>query len=366
MSREASQATVSAGSQTDRCASVIIVCTNDRQHLATCLDSVLRQEYRPLEVLLVDNGSTDGSVELVEATFPDVRVIRNGRNLGYTGANNRGFEASTGRYIVILNPDTEVAPGWLSGLIEGLDQHSQPAIATSKVLFFDQSQRGVVNTCGNDIHLTGLAFCRGLGLPADRFTRTESVPAVSGCCFASTRKVFERIGLFDEALFMTMEDTDLSLRARLADIDCLLVPASVLHHKYAIRLHVRKFFLLERNRWLILLKHLRWRTLLLLAPALLLTEALTVAYAILNGPAFVWQKIRAWWSLVVTMPRWLASRRRIQRLRRVPDSVLVGSMVSQVPFEQLTESPILRRTAVVLVDPLFTALHRAALSAVRW
>ena len=347
-------------------ASVLIVCTNDRRHLDVCLRSVLAQDYAPLEVVLVDNGSTDGSVEYVEATFPAVRIIRNGRNLGYTGANNRGFALATGQYVAILNPDTEVAPDWLSSLIRGLEAHGRPAIATSKMLFFDQERRGEVNACGNVVHFTGLAFCRGLGKPSEQYRHTEVVGAVSGCAFAARRDVFEQIGLFDDDLFLMLEDTDLSLRARLAGYECLLVPDSVVYHKYGIRLHARKFFLLERNRWLLLLKYLRWRTFAVLLPALGLTEALTWGYAAMKGSDYLREKARAWSDLVRNTARWRRSRARTQRLRRRADAALLQMTVAHVPYEQLTERRALVWLLRLTADPLYLFLHWVSLRLVRW
>jgi GT2 family glycosyltransferase len=345
-------------------ASVIIVCTNDLRHLPDCLPSVLAQRDASFEVILVDNGSTDGSVQYVESHFPTVRIIRNGRNLGYTGANNRGMAASENEYVVVLNPDTAVEPDWLSTLINGLSRHTRPAIATSKVLFFDR--RAEVNTCGNDVHITGLSFCRGLHAPSDAYSRAESVAAISGCAFAARRDVFERIGLFDEDLFMTMEDTDLSIRARLAGYDCLLVPESIVYHKYGIRLHERKFFLLERNRWWVLLKYHRWRTLLVLLPALCLTEQLTWAYAAVRGRAYLRAKAAAWVDLARSSRRWRAGRARAQQLRRVPDAALLEATIARVPYHQLTERSALVTVLRFTMDPLYALFRQLALWLVRW
>jgi len=214
-------------------ATVIIVNTNELHHLRRCLPSVLNQRYREYEVLVVDNASTDGSVEYVEREFPQVKVIRNSANLGYVGANNVGFEHATGEYLVVLNPDTEVEVDWLRELVLTLKNNPSAGLATSKILIMDDPQR--INTCGNEITFAGITVCRGLGRPADTYDRLEAVSAVSGAAFAIKRSVLEHIGHFDESFFIYYEDTDLSLRAALAGYDCIYVPTSVVYHKYAFR-----------------------------------------------------------------------------------------------------------------------------------
>jgi GT2 family glycosyltransferase len=352
-------------------ASVLIVNWNGRQHLETCLAALRTQSYRDHEVILVDNASSDGSVDFVREHFPEVRVLETGANLGYAGGNNRGLELARGRYVAVLNADTEVAPTWLAELIAAIEQArratpGRPVIATSRVMMFDPALRDQVNTCGNAIHLSGLTFCRGLGRPSAEFLLDAPVPAVSGCAFAARREVFERIGLFDAALFMSMEDTDLSLRARLAGLECLLAAKSVVFHKYDLRLHPRKLYLLERNRWITLLKHYHWRTLLLLAPALLLAEVLTWGFALLRGGPYPGAKLAAARDVVASVRHWRAERGRVQALRAARDADLLRLSADRIPYRQLTASRVLQRLLAATVDPLFGLQRRIALALVRW
>jgi GT2 family glycosyltransferase len=352
-------------------ASVLIVNWNGREHLEACLAALRAQNYRDHEVILVDNASSDGSVDFVRERFPEVRVLETGTNLGYAGGNNRGLELARGRYVAVLNADTEVAPTWLAELIAAIERArratpERPVIVTSKVLMFDPALRDEVNTCGNAIHLSGLTFCRGLGQPSAEFLADEPVPAISGCAFAARREVFDQIGLFDAALFMSMEDTDLSLRAQLAGVECLLAAKSVVFHKYDLRLHPGKLFLLERNRWIMLLKHYRWRTLLLLAPTLLLAELLTWGFALLRGGAYPGAKLAAARDVLASSGRWRAERRRVQALRAVTDAELLRLSIDRIPYRQLTASHALQRLLGATVDPLFALQRRIALALVRW
>lgn len=344
-------------------ASVIIVNTSELHHLKRCLPSIFRQRYLDYEVLVVDNASTDGSIEYVMREFPRVKIIRNRANLGYAGANNVGFRHASGEYIAVLNPDTQVEPDWLSELVMALQAHPNAGLATPKILIMDDPAR--INTCGNEITFTGLTFCRGLDQPAEKYNQLEIVSAVSGAAFVIKRSVLEYIGGFDEAFFIYYEDTDLSLRAMLAGYDCLYVPTSVVYHQYALRFSPRKCFLQERNRYFSLLKTLRWRTLMALLPMLLLSEVIAWGYVLLQGPEHISSKFRSYVWLIGNRQQILQARRRAQALRRVDDRVLLERFSHRLTFAQMTNSwlaTILER----IFNPLLLLLGRMSRAIVTW
>ena len=128
-----------------RC-SIIIVNYNGRRYLDDCLDSLIHDLNQNDEIILVDNASSDGSVEHVAHKFPQVRVIRNDTNLGFSQGCNIGAQAATGHYLAFLNPDTVVVEGWLDALINALQDTPQAGLATSKILLLNN--REVINTCG--------------------------------------------------------------------------------------------------------------------------------------------------------------------------------------------------------------------------
>jgi len=344
-------------------ASVIIVNTNELHHLKRCLPSIFRQRYPDYEVLVVDNASTDGSVEYVAREFPQVRIIRNETNLGYAGANNVGFKHAAGDYIAVLNPDTQVEPDWLKELVIALQADPWAGLATPKILMMDDPGR--INTCGNEITFTGLTFCRGLDQLAEKYDQLEVVSAVSGAAFVIKRSVLEQIGGFDESFFIYYEDTDLSLRAMLAGYTCLYVPTSVVYHQYAVRFSPRKYFLLERNRYFSLLKTLRWRTLIVLLPMLLLSELLAWGYALLRGPEHVRSKLRSYVWLIGNRQQILEARSRVQALRRVDDRVLLGRFSHRLTFTQLT-NPWMATMLEKIFTPLLLLLGWMARTIVTW
>jgi GT2 family glycosyltransferase len=343
-------------------ASVIIVNFNGRDHLDQCIGSLLAGDLHDCEIIVVDNASTDRSAEHVERYYPQVRVIRNGKNGGFGHGNNLGAQWAQGEFLAFVNPDAAVEPSWLNALIAALEADPQAGLATSRILMLTDPER--INLCANDVHYTGLTLCRGLGMERDKFADIGEVSAVSGAAFAIRREVFEALGGFDERFFLYMEDTDLSWRARLAGHRCLYVPHSMAYHDYSLRFGPHKTFYQERNRYQMLLKNLRWRTLLVLLPALVLAEAVTWGFVLLKDRRRVMNKLRAYTWIVKHWHEVMESRRRVQATRRTSDRDLVAGCIHTLAFEQTGEG-IITRIAHLVFDPLFFALQRLALALTR-
>ena len=272
-------------------------------------------------------------------------------------------EAPKGKYLAFLNPDTVVEPGWLEALIAALEADPQAGLATSKILLL--ADPGRINTCGNEMHCTGLTLCRGMGMDRSTFTDLVEVGAVSGAAFVIRKDVFEALGGFDEAFFLYMEDTELSWRARLAGYKCVYVPSSVVYHDYTLRFGPKKAFYQERNRYLMLLKGLRWRTLLVLLPALLVAEVMTWGFVLLRERRRLANKLRAYAWIVKHWGEVAESRRQVQAMRRVRDRDLIARCTHRLAYEQ-TGSGLIARLAHLVFDPLFFVLHRLALALIWW
>jgi GT2 family glycosyltransferase len=336
--------------------SVIIVAYNQRADLARCLASL--RESTDAEIIVVDNGSSDGTADYLAGEFPEVRLVRSQENLGFGGANNLAAGQAAGRYLAFLNPDTVVTPGWLGALVAALERDPSAGLATSKVLLLPDPER--TNTCGNDVHLTGLTLCRGLGAPRDAFDEPAEVAAVSGAAFAIRRELFERLGGFDADFFLYLEDTDLSLRARLAGYRCLYVPDSIVYHDYRLRFGPRKTYYQERNRYLMLLKCYRWRTLLALLPALALAEVVTWGFVVLWDRRRFLNKVAGYGWIIRHWSEVMQKRAETQALRRVNDAAVLVQSAWKVPYDQ-AGSGLAACLARAVFDPLFLLWGRLIL-----
>ncbi len=247
-------------------ASIIIVTYNHRKYLAPCIGSVKNQEY-PHEIIIVDNGSDDGTADFIAETYPGVTLIRN-KNTGFGAGNNLGVRNATGDYLVFLNPDTVVEKDWLTNLIKPI-REDHKIITTPKILLYDGS---AINTCGNINHFTGLTFTRGLNDPPGSHDRVGAVSGISGACFAIRKEGFDRMGGFDERFFLYNEDSEFSWRAHLFEIPILYVPSSVVRHHYALAVSPQKMYYLEKGRYLILKTYFSFGMSLVLFPSLFIAE----------------------------------------------------------------------------------------------
>lgn len=267
-------------------ASVIIVTYNHARYMRDLLSSVIAND--PLEVIVVDNGSSDGTVEIVKQ-FPEVKLIKSPKNLGYGGGNNLGVRHAKGEYVVILNPDTKVEKNWLEELLKPLEKEEK-LITTPKILLYNGSK---INTCGNIVHFTGLAFTRGFNEDPKKFETPEYLNGLSGACFAIKRDNYLEIGGFDENFFAYMEDTEFSWRAHAKGFRILYVPTSIVYHDYDLEVPSKKIYHLEKGRYVILRKYFGFKEYVLLFPSLIITEILSWGYSILNGIEGISHKIKA-------------------------------------------------------------------------
>jgi len=344
-------------------ASLIIVNYNGRDDVDRCLRSLGQDGEADYEVILVDNASSDGSAEHVSAYYPQVRLIRSESNLGFGAGNNLGAAQARGEYLAFLNPDTTVEPGWLEALIAVLESDPGIGLATSKILQMDSPNK--VSGCGNEVHCSGLALGRGMGLDSDLFADMEELAAISGAAFAARRDVFESLGGFDDDFFMYVEDTDLSFRTRLAGFRIVHVPGSVVYHDYTLSFGPRKTFYQERNRYLMLLKSLRWGTLVILSPALVLAEAVTWGFVLLREKSRLRNKLDAYRWVLTHWSSIMEKRRLVQRARRAPDRSLLKLLTHRLAYEQ-TGTGAVTVLARFVFDPLFFLCHRLALLGVWW
>lgn len=211
-------------------ASVIIVCWNGEAYLPDCLDAVLTQVGPNDEVIVVDNGSIDGSAALTRACYPRARLIENGRNLGFGGGCNVGLRAAQGESLILINQDVVLRPGCLDAMLQALAP-PDVGIVGCKLLYPD----GTIQHAGGFVHYP-LALSDHFGYcEPDRgqWDAPRDVEYVTGAAMAIKRTVLERIGLFDEGFFPAFyEETDLCARARTAGYRVVYAPHGVaLHHE---------------------------------------------------------------------------------------------------------------------------------------
>lgn len=238
--------------------SVVVLNWNGGDDLLACLRSLVEQCGVELEVVLVDNASTDGSVESALEIWPSLRVLRNSRNLGFGAGVNRGIEATSAPFVALINPDAVAGSGWVERMVRCAEADPTIGMVAPKVLLLEEGPEGGrrLDSCGHLLARDGQNFCRGRGeIDTGQYDRAEEVFSFSGAACLLRRAMLAQVGGFDERMFVYGEDAELGLRARLCGWKCTSAPAAVAHHHLSRglgRFSLKKAFYVERNRlWLL-------------------------------------------------------------------------------------------------------------------
>ncbi|MEW5760322.1 MAG: glycosyltransferase family 2 protein [Candidatus Thermoplasmatota archaeon] len=300
--------------------SIIILNWNGMAYLEECLKSVFDLEYKNFEVILVDNASTDCSVDLVKEKFPQVKIIVNEENFGFAKGNNIGIKSAGGEYIVLLNNDTKVDKKWLSELVRVADENENVGMCASKMLFY--AQPDTINSTGMQIWISGGTSDRGFG--KKDIGQFDSLEDVIGPCAGAAlykKNMLDYIGFFDEDYFMYFEDTDLALRGLFQGWKCKFVPSAIVYHKYQASAKKVKnevvYYYMVRNSWYNVFKFFPCGTL-----------PLTIMYKLVGDIFYIFyhkEKYnmktygKALYDAFVCLPRLIKERKKIYRRKKIKD-----------------------------------------------
>jgi N-acetylglucosaminyl-diphospho-decaprenol L-rhamnosyltransferase len=318
-------------------AAIVVLTFNTERFVDSCFGSLGRARLGGAEVIAVDNGSKDGTVRAIRERFPWVTIVETGANLGFAGGNDVGMRRALdagAEWIYLLNPDTEVDQGFLEEAMAVAEADPRAGAVQSLLLLDPERER--VNSCGNEIHFLGFGYCGGYRtLRGEAPGEPREIAFASGAASLWRAGALREVGLLDEALFLYHEDLDLGWRLRVAGWRARLAPRSVVFHHYEFSRNRQKYFFLERNRYLVLGKNLRLRSLLVLAPFLAAAELGILAVALTAG--WLPEKLRA--DLALLRPanwrRLAAARREVQRTRRAPDREVMSVFTPVIAFDGL-------------------------------
>lgn len=305
--------------------SIIIPHYNGVSFIDECLKSVYKTTYKQIEVIVIDNGSTDGSQAHIKKKYPQVKLIQSARNLGYAGGCTYGFEKSNGEFVVFLNNDTTVDKNWLTHLVKAA-KNKEVAICQPKVLAMRQPTHfEYAGAAGGYMDRWGYTFCRGrlfdvCEKDAGQYDQQVEIFWASGVCLFAKRKVLEEIGAFDPSLFMYYEEEDLCWRAHLRNYKVIFVPEAKMYHygeKTAKNYPFRKYYYFHRNHNILLIKNYAASSLLKVLPKKWILDGIMAGYFMLIGQ---WKRslcvIAATASLPFYTSKVLQLRKKTQRLRR--------------------------------------------------
>ena len=329
--------------------SVIVLNYNAGELLLNCIESIKKSGYKNLEIIVVDNISTDKSQKACKEKYPDIKLIQNDENFGYCEGNNIGIREAKGDYIIILNPDTIVESNWIEELISAYSKFGEGLYQPKHLSL---SEKTVYMSAGNMLNIFGFGYAREKGKKdKNQFSEIEEIGYASGTCLFTSSSVLKKVGLFDPLIFLYHDDLDLGWRASHLGIKSYYVPTAIIYHaeSYSLRWSAEKFYWLERNRKYCLLTHYSKQTYSKIFPTLLLVDFCVWMFYLTKG--FLGSKIRAELNII-------KNRKKIQKryeeleskkiisdkelIIKFPDSLYVPSNVSGKNINSIFNSLIER------------------------
>ena len=307
---------------------VIIVNWNGKKLLPDCLESLRKQEFQDFSTILVDNGSSDGSVDLVSGLYPEVRIISLSRNLGFAAANNAAFSEAKTKYIALLNNDAVAHPQWLKHLTESLESNPAAGFATARILYYEN--REIIDRAGDGYSTAGAGVLRGRGSKAKDYAQTQYVFGACAAAAMYRKAMLDHVGFFDPEFFLIYEDVDLSFRAQLSGYPCLYVPAAEVFHMVSssiIRDSAISIYYGHRNLEWVYFQNMPSGLLLRSLWSHALYDLAAFFYFGFKGMAGPF--LRAKWDAIKSFKRIMKNRSRIQAEKSVNNAYLWRLMVKE-------------------------------------
>jgi GT2 family glycosyltransferase len=342
---------------------VLVLTTNEKKFLKEVLSSLFRQTYKNLEIYVLDNNSTDGSIEeiqslkfKVQSCSLKLKVIRYKSNLGYAKGNNIGLKKAFeegAEFCLVLNCDTILKKNTVAELVrfflEKKEKNIPVGLIQPVILLAHDKKR--INSVGNVIHYLGFGYCSDFLKKYRPLKKDKEIISVSGAAMFLSKNFYEKVGGFDEDFFMTAEDQDLSWRGYLAGYHHFLAGRVVIFHHYQFGRHRLNKFREEKNRLLILLKNYSTKSLIFLAPILVINELAILIYSLFEGWLFL--KIKSYFLILKNLKNILRKRKIIQKQRVVADKILFAKFKSAIYFKPL-DNFFIR----YLVNPLYQLYYQ--------
>ena len=317
---------------------IIIPSYNGIEYFYDLLPSLANEKYNDfdLEIVIVDNNSTDKSIEYVEKNYPQFTLIKNKENSGYVGANNIGYEYAKKNnvdYIYLLNQDTIIENGFLQPLYNFAKKNKFGSLQSKLRLYPDKEK---INSLGNIIHYLGYGYTNKCYQLDTNDYKIKKINYSSGAGVFIPMKVLEDLGyLFDETMFMYFEDLDLGWSLNILGYDNYIIPDSIIYHKYKISKNISLRYWFERNRLWVILKNYRISTLILIFPAFFFMEIVQILYSIKNK--YFIQKLKAYSFLFNSkeLKRLKKKRRYIQKKRKRSDKDIFKTFSGKIVYQEV-------------------------------
>lgn len=295
---------------------IAVITYNGEHLLEECLSAIKSQDYSECEIMVVDNNSTDQSVDLVKARFPEVKVLRMKENRGPSPARNVAIRKANTRYILLVDDDAVLAPDCVRILMNAINKFPEAAVWSPRVIYYNR--RNIIQYDGASLHYIGEAIINNSDTRIERALGKEpfSIDTAGGVAYIVDKEKALQVGLFDEDYFFGKTDTEFTFRLTISGFRCLNVPRAVVYHKVKKRGLTKAFYQI-RNRWFLILRTYSLKTILLILPSLLLYEISVLTFLAWKGTLS--EYVRANLAVLKDFKRLMNKRRRVQALKKLSD-----------------------------------------------
>jgi GT2 family glycosyltransferase len=310
---------MSGESEEEQLVSIIVLNWNGKHLLGDCLDSIKAQTYPHIEIIVIDNGSVDGSIPYLEKNYTDVKLIVNESNLGFSRGMNIGFKEAKGNYLMPLNNDIRLEPNFVEEMVKAA-QTSDVGSVSGKLIKADSLNRDIIDSAGHVLFKNRLVRNRGAGLHVSQLNKEEYVFGACGAAPLYKREMLEDVAIdgeyYDEDFFSFFEDVDLDWRAQIRGWKCKFTPKAIAYH-WRGGTAVRRTTIVEKhnykNRYLLMLKNDTAANYFKNLPWILFTDIIKSSALLFRAPV----ALTGWFSIIRLFPQMLKKRRHIQGRRKV-------------------------------------------------
>lgn len=307
--------------------SILIVNWNGKHLLASCISSIIDQTYKNYEVILVDNGSSDYSVQFVNSHYPFINTLALKNNKGFAGGNTEGLKLVNGEFLVLLNNDSRLSKDWLLNMVQAITSDDRIGMCSSKIIIDGTNK---IDSVGDSFTTAFTGTKCGFLQDANNFNEKKYFHGACAAAAIYRVSMINEVGFLDEDFFLNHEDTDLNLRAWLAGWKCLYVPEAVAYHQVSASIgslsDMSVYYFSRNNEW-VWIKNVPLHLMLRYLPQRIIYEISSFGYFCLikmKWYPFTKGKIDA----LLKLPVMLKKRRTIQRLIKLSDQEIQTGLIS--------------------------------------
>ncbi|MBD3311467.1 MAG: glycosyltransferase [Candidatus Magasanikbacteria bacterium] len=360
--------------QNPKVAIVYLLYYHNESYINDAVSALKKIDYPKdrMELIIVSNPHPeDGSfvryinehvMPLSGNELPSITILSQKENLGFAGGNNKGAEWAVKNdfdYIYFHNNDGFLASNAIRPLVDAMEHDKQIAILQSLMLLYPDTE--LINSAGNSFHYLGFGFCDKYGKKKNEvdLPKLKKIDYASGAAMMLRLSLVDKMGLWDEDFFMYHEDLEISLRMRLAGYKIMLSSDSVFFHKYQFGRSMKKFFLMERNRHAVMLLYFKFATLIMLLPMAFVLELGLWYFSLKKGYSRERLRVYKYWLNISNLKKWLKKRKKIQKLRKVKDKILLKNTKSEILFqEKEMKNPLLTNFANPIMKVYYSIIIR--------